>query len=341
MRRDVSELGKRITRIRPDLMAKRNSLDEKAARCTQFWTTLEDLEAWTRKRRTDLEEYHSAVIYTPTRLDADQLETEIIEKRPLYDNVKRTFAEMKEEARKDSENRQLSKETVKTMEQVIEDFGVVEELAGLLRSSAPTTPSVCTAATVSVSDDIEYIDDAADRRIKGVDAMYAPIVKQQRGSSSTERKSKTSTDQTSSGDRMTESSGGATLADMSIDVDVPAVPQHYAQLSPKSREQMSGLVQLRHWLSDTRREAGHTVDLSDIQAIKEAVRDQQNLLDQLKTRRLELIRILEDSHSTEVQNKAEILSHEWERAVAASTRRKRQLSSLAEEARLFDRLKAP
>uniref|UniRef100_A0A914V9A5 Dystrophin-1-like spectrin repeat domain-containing protein n=1 Tax=Plectus sambesii TaxID=2011161 RepID=A0A914V9A5_9BILA len=170
--------------------------------------------------------------------------------------------------------------------------------------------------------------------------MYAPIVKQQRGSSSTERKSKTSTDQTSSGDRMTESSGGATLADMSIDVDVPAVPQHYAQLSPKSREQMSGLVQLRHWLSDTRREAGHTVDLSDIQAIKEAVRDQQNLLDQLKTRRLELIRILEDAHSTEVQNKAEILSHEWERAVAASTRRKRQLSSLAEEARLFDRLKA-
>lgn len=37
---------------------------------------------------------------------------------------------------------------------------------------------------------------------------------------------------------------------------------------------------------------------------------------------------------------AEILSHEWERAVAASTRRKRQLSTLGEDARLFDRLKA-
>lgn len=62
---------------------------------------------------------------------------------------------------------------------------------------------------------------------------------------------------------------------MSLDIDVPMVPQHFAQLSPKSREQMSGLILLRHWLSDMRREAGHTVDLSDIQAIKEAVRGQQ------------------------------------------------------------------
>lgn len=58
-------------------------------------------------------------------------------------------------------------------------------------------------------------------------------------------------------------------------MDVPAVPQHYAQLSPKSREQMSAIVQLRHWLSDMRREADHTVDIADIQAIKEAIRGQQ------------------------------------------------------------------
>ena len=62
---------------------------------------------------------------------------------------------------------------------------------------------------------------------------------------------------------------------MSIDVDVPPVPQHFAQLSPRSREQMGALVQMRHWLSDMQREAGHTVDLVDIQAIKDAVRGQQ------------------------------------------------------------------
>jgi hypothetical protein len=62
---------------------------------------------------------------------------------------------------------------------------------------------------------------------------------------------------------------------MSIDVDVPPVPQHFAQLSPRSREQMGALVQLRHWLSDMQREAGHTVDLVDIQAIKDGVRGQQ------------------------------------------------------------------
>lgn len=48
---------------------------------------------------------------------------------------------------------------------------------------------------------------------------------------------------------------------------------------------------------------------------------------------------MRDTH-THLTISAEILSHEWERSVAASTRRKKQLSSLAEEARIFDRLKA-
>ena len=42
------------------------------------------------------------------------------------------------------------------VEHVVDDFGVIEELSGMLRSSAPTTLSASTEATIS--DDIQYID---------------------------------------------------------------------------------------------------------------------------------------------------------------------------------------
>jgi hypothetical protein len=52
------------------------------------------------------------------------------------------------------------------------------------------------------------VADGTERRLAAVEPLYAPIVKQHRPSSPHERKSKTSSEQSSAGDRMTESSGG-------------------------------------------------------------------------------------------------------------------------------------
>lgn len=49
--------------------------------------------------------------------------------------------------------------------------------------------------------------------------------------------------------------------------------------------------------------------------------------------------ILENSKEPDVQHKAELLSHEWERAVFTVNRRKRQLAQMVDDSRDWDTIR--
>lgn len=121
----------------------------------------------------------------------------------------------------------------------------------------------------------------------------------------------------------------------SLGTDEPMGPQ----LSRKEQALMNSVVQLRHWLAETERDAGVTVDIIDVQAIRDTINQMQSFIDQLKIRHLELIRILDESTSRTVRERAEFTIGEWNRVLAECQRRKCSLNKMIDESRAWEQLK--
>uniref|UniRef100_F1KPP3 Dystrophin-1 n=1 Tax=Ascaris suum TaxID=6253 RepID=F1KPP3_ASCSU len=117
--------------------------------------------------------------------------------------------------------------------------------------------------------------------------------------------------------------------------DEPPLPH----LSHKEHALLNSIVQLRHWLAETERDAGLTVDIIDVQAVRDSVNHMQAFIDQLKIRHLELIRILDESQTRAVREKTEFTLGEWNRVLSECQRRKSQLKKMADESRAWEQLR--
>ncbi|VDK43703.1 unnamed protein product [Anisakis simplex] len=111
------------------------------------------------------------------------------------------------------------------------------------------------------------------------------------------------------------------------------------QLSHKEHTLLNSIVQLRHWLAETERDAALTVDLIDVQAIRDSVNQMQAFIEQLRIRQLELLRILDESGSELVREKTELTLGEWTRVLNECQRRKCQLNKMVDESRSWEQLR--
>uniref|UniRef100_A0A915ACG1 Dystrophin n=1 Tax=Parascaris univalens TaxID=6257 RepID=A0A915ACG1_PARUN len=117
--------------------------------------------------------------------------------------------------------------------------------------------------------------------------------------------------------------------------DEPPLPH----LSHNEHALLNSIVQLRHWLAETERDAGLTIDIIDVQAVRDSVSHMQAFIDQLKIRHLELIRILDESQTRTVREKTEFTLGEWNRVLSECQRRKSQLKKMADESRAWEQLR--
>ncbi|VDD91132.1 unnamed protein product [Enterobius vermicularis] len=109
--------------------------------------------------------------------------------------------------------------------------------------------------------------------------------------------------------------------------------------SEKDQRLLSTVVQLRHWLSEAERDASISVDIINLQAIRDAAHAIQSFIDQLKIRHLELLRILNESGDQVVREKAELTLGDWDRILAECKRRKAVLNEMLNESRAWEKLK--
>ncbi|VDO41346.1 unnamed protein product [Onchocerca flexuosa] len=112
-----------------------------------------------------------------------------------------------------------------------------------------------------------------------------------------------------------------------------------SNLSPRERLLMDNVVHMGHWLTETERDASLTVDLADLESIKNAIMQMQGFIDQLKMRHLDLLRIMDESQSKVVRERSEVMAVECNKILNECQRRKVTLTKMLEEIRIWDRLR--
>jgi hypothetical protein len=70
-------------------------------------------------------------------------------------------------------------------------------------------------------------------------------------------------------------------------INIHRIRQQYPHLSTRGIDMMHELTHLKHWLTDTARDTSASVDLVDMVAMREAVKAQQNFIEQLQAKRYE------------------------------------------------------
>ncbi|VDM95147.1 unnamed protein product, partial [Onchocerca ochengi] len=112
-----------------------------------------------------------------------------------------------------------------------------------------------------------------------------------------------------------------------------------SSLSPRERLLMDSVIHMGHWLTETERDASLTVDLADLENIKNAIMQMQGFIDQLKMRHLDLLRIMDESQSKVVRERSEVMAVECNKILNECQRRKVTLTKMLEESRIWDRLR--
>ncbi|KAM3720398.1 Dystrophin-1 [Dirofilaria immitis] len=111
------------------------------------------------------------------------------------------------------------------------------------------------------------------------------------------------------------------------------------KLSTKERLLMDNVIHIGHWLTETERDASLTVDLANLESIRNAITHMQAFIDQLKIRHLDLLRIVDESHDKKVRERSEVMTVECNKILGECQRRKITLTKMLEESRAWDKLR--
>ncbi|KAK0429407.1 hypothetical protein QR680_011365 [Steinernema hermaphroditum] len=305
VRRTVSELGARVSDLRHELNSKKTFLERATADCTAFWNEFRSIQAWSDDAQSQVKAAKEATIYVPSQGNLEKLRDDAVEKCETLERLRDTWNEVcsEEQIPAEEEQQKMLEELTYTIESLRHE---IEALVGEGSSEKKSSSSV----------EEEPIYSTIGTKSK---TIYEEPLEEVEEATITEPEYGTLT--THDGSTITTATDRA------------------AQLKGPEAARMDVVVQMRHWVFETERDASATVDVSNVNAIREAANKMQNRVDEMKLRQCDVLKILDESRESVVRDRADMCRHELERVVSQCQRRKCQLNKMVDTTRNWEALR--
>ncbi|VDP14470.1 unnamed protein product [Soboliphyme baturini] len=100
------------------------------------------------------------------------------------------------------------------------------------------------------------------------------------------------------------------------------------------------LLRFRNWLLDSEQEYSSVCNVASLKDIRESQKKLQKFLSMLNSNKMQLLIIFDKCKDSEIRHKAELLTKQWDRCITQSESRKHELSSMLDDCRAWENLKA-
>ncbi|TKR92162.1 hypothetical protein L596_006870 [Steinernema carpocapsae] len=303
IRRTVSELGSRVTDLRHELNSKKTALERMSAECTDFWDEFRLIRDWVDDAQKQVEAAKGATIYIPSQANIEKLRDEAVEKSDSLDRLRETWNEICGDEQIPAEEAQQ-----KMIEDLSAKFDTVrQEIEAMVGEGSSEKKSSSSAEGTEEEPIYSTIGSKSKTSIEDIIEEEPTLTEQEYGTLTTH--------------------DGSTIT---------AATDRAAHLKGLEASRLDSVVQLRHWVFETERDAATTVDLSDINAIREAASRMQNRLDEMKLRQCDILKILDDSREDVVRDRAQLCRHDLERVMGQCQRRKCLLNKMVDTSRTWE-----
>uniref|UniRef100_A0A0N4ZFM9 Dystrophin n=1 Tax=Parastrongyloides trichosuri TaxID=131310 RepID=A0A0N4ZFM9_PARTI len=328
MRRDVSNMGTKITDLRLDLRAYLCQLDGMINDCHEYSLKYGEIKEWLDIVKSNLESAEKAKIYTPNIhefLKYQKEEKEIV--GPKLRFLEGKWNEFKKKIN-DSSIIYMKKNNFDDLQlqynMIIENLNSFIDFHTHDREKSPNEDEQMYHQLLSAISE-------ADENKSQHHSVGASSPQQQKPLTETESSNLTSS---------------TTKQEV---VELPMTESSYSIVTAESRESskqrkynvremamLDTIMNIRHWINETERDASTTVDITDQIKQKDLIDKIQNMIDELKVRQLESLRIFDTSTEQEIKEKAELCQADINRISGQCVKRKNQLRQMAEESRNWD-----
>uniref|UniRef100_A0AC35U142 Dystrophin n=1 Tax=Rhabditophanes sp. KR3021 TaxID=114890 RepID=A0AC35U142_9BILA len=319
MRRDVSAMGAKITDLKLDLRSCLSHLETAINDCKDYWVQFNEIKDWLEGVEKLLERADNAKIYTPNVLEFIKYQKEAKEF---------VGAKMKDLLVRWIEFRpRLPQSWIDELNE--NNFDDLQ-----LRYNM-TMEALNTFVTIHASDP----EESEEKEEEKYHQLLSSISEVDENKSN---KTAVSSEQLYASLKKKETQFiELPLTNSSISSTLTAKPDSIQRkLSVREMAMHDTLMNIKHWLDETERDASATVEIVDQAKQRELVDKIQNMIDELKIRQLEALRIFDTSGDAEVRQKAEFSQSEIVRILNQCQKRKCQLNQLIEESRHWGQLKS-
>uniref|UniRef100_A0A1I8AEX5 KASH domain-containing protein n=1 Tax=Steinernema glaseri TaxID=37863 RepID=A0A1I8AEX5_9BILA len=304
IRRTVSELGARVSDLRHALNSKKTTLERATADCTAFWNEFRDIQAWVDEAEKQIKAAKEATIYIPSQTNIEKLRDEAIEKAEVFERIRDTWNEIctEEDIAAEEEQQKMLEKLSATID------SVRQEIDAMISEGSSERKSLS-----SIEEEPIYSTIGTRSKTPGDEQPYAEYVEEPTVAE--------------------PEYGTLTTHDGST---ITTATDRVAQLKGLDANRLDAVVQMRHWVFETERDASATVDVSDVNAIRQAANKMQNRVDEMKLRQCDLLKILDESREPLVTERAQMCRHELDRVMTQCQRRKAQLNKMLDTGRNWE-----
>uniref|UniRef100_A0A0N5BAQ1 Dystrophin n=1 Tax=Strongyloides papillosus TaxID=174720 RepID=A0A0N5BAQ1_STREA len=324
MRRDVSSIGAKITDLRLNLRASITQLETLLVECREYSIKYGEVKDWLEMVGNNLEDAKTAKIYTPNIHEFLRYHKE--DKEVICPKLK-TLENKWKDARKKVDETKMANVKINNFDDLQLQYNmVIENLNSFIHLHMQ---------------DKEYSPENEDEVYHHQLLSAISEVDENKSLHSNVQPVKSDT---------TDSHYTPTTPKEEIIV-LPMTESSYSSKATESKESykpkfnfremamLDTIMNIRHWINETERDASQTVDITDQIRQKELNDKIQNLIDELKVRQLESFRIFDTSMEQEIKEKAELCQADINRITGQCQRRKAQLREMIDSSRTWDLLR--
>uniref|UniRef100_A0A913HW11 Calponin-homology (CH) domain-containing protein n=1 Tax=Strongyloides stercoralis TaxID=6248 RepID=A0A913HW11_STRER len=321
MRRDVSNIGTKITDLRLDFRASLTQLETLYVECREYSTKYEEVKSWLDIVKKNLENAETAKIYTPNIHEFLKYQKE--NEEVIYPKLKIL------ENKWNNVKKKLNDTTmVNITNNNFDDLQLQYNM---------TTENLNSFVHLHIQDKDDSIENDDDFYHHQLLSAISEV---------DENKSIHSNVKISQND--TTDNDKTTIPPVQDIIELPMTESFYSSQTNESKEaskpkfnvrelaMLDTIMNIRHWINETERDASITVDITDQMKQKDLIDKIQNLIDELKVRQLESLRIFDTSTEQEIKEKAEICQGDINRITGQCQRRKAQLKEMIDSSRCWD-----
>ncbi|CEF68324.1 Discontinuous actin hexagon [Strongyloides ratti] len=322
MRRDVSNIGTKITDLQLNFRASLTQLETLFVECREYSIKYEEIKNWLDIVKNNLENAETAKIYTPNMHEFLKYQKE--NKEFICPKLKILENKWNDVKKKINDTTMINMTNNNFDDLQLQYNMIIENLNCFVHL---------------------HIQEKDDSPANNDEAYHHQLLSAI--SEADENKFSHSNVPNSQNDNI-DNDNTTTVVQQQEIIELPMTNSSYSLKTNESKDlykskfsvremaMLDTIMNIRHWINETERNASITVDITDQIKQKELIDKIQNFIDELKVRQLESLRIFDTSTEQEIKEKAELCQADINRITGQCQRRKNQLKEMIDSSRTWD-----